>query len=213
MRNKINCVVLLSGGLDSIVMLKMLKKEGYNLHALSIDYGQRHKKREFKCAKKIADSEGVSHRIIRVELDKLVTRTSLINKELDTSDVSVIVPNRNMIMLSLATALAFETGSQYIAIGVNASDYEVFPDCRKKFLSAVQKCITIGTGADISVLAPLLHMSKTDIVKAGSKLGVDFSITHTCYNGKKFCGTCLSCLVRQEAFKKAGIQDPLNKKK
>jgi 7-cyano-7-deazaguanine synthase len=213
MKNKNNCIILLSGGLDSAVMLKMLKKEGYNLHALSIDYGQRHKEREFECAEKIAQSEGVPRRVIRVELDKLVTKTSLINKEMDTGDASVIVPNRNMIMLSLATALAIETSSQYIAIGVNASDYEVFPDCREEFLSAVQKCIAIGTGMNISVLAPLLHMTKTDIVKVGSELGVDFSITHTCYNGEEFCGTCLSCLVRKEAFEKAGVQDPLNKKK
>ncbi|MCK4905885.1 7-cyano-7-deazaguanine synthase QueC [bacterium] len=217
-------VVLTSGGLDSTTVLALSKSEGFKIYALTFDYGQRHKQ-ELSSAKKVAKYFGViEHKIIKINL-RCFGGSAL------TDDIRVpqggkikhknipitYVPARNTIFLSYALAWAEVLKSHDIFIGVNAVDYSGYPDCRSEYIKAYQKMADLATkasveGETIKIHTPLINMSKAEIIKKGIKLGVDYSITHSCYNPARngvACSKCDSCLLRQKGFKEAGIRDSI----
>ncbi|MCU4156919.1 7-cyano-7-deazaguanine synthase QueC [Carboxylicivirga sp. A043] len=214
-------VVLLSGGLDSAVALHVAKKEGFELHALSFDYGQRHN-RELEAAKIIAEqAEAASHQVVTLKLDKWggssLTDSSMKVEDGDVnrSDIPVTyVPARNMVFLSVAASLAEAIGAQDIFIGVSQVDYSGYVDCRQEFIDGMEKAINLGTvmGAEknqpIKVHAPFVNMTKAEEITLGVELGADLGLTWSCYRGgEKPCGTCDSCLLRAKAFAEAGVID------
>lgn len=219
-------VVLLSGGLDSTTALYLAKSQGYEVYAVSFDYGQRHKK-EIQCAKNIAASAGAAD-FITIKTNMNAWGGSALTDEnievpegdINNNDIPVTyVPARNMIFLSYAASYAEAIGAQDIFIGVSEVDYSGYVDCRQEFIQAMEKAINAGTvcavenGKKIKIHAPFLHMTKAEEVKLGMKLGVDYSKTWTCYKGEDLaCGTCDSCLLRIKAFKEAGYEDPIKYK-
>lgn len=222
-----NAVVLLSGGLDSTVALAIAIQEGYHCSALSFRYGQRHEV-ELDAAKRIAETFGVrDHRIAELDL-RLFGGSALTAEidvpkhqsvdELDNGIPVTYVPARNIIFLSYGLAMAEVTQSQHLFIGVNALDYSGYPDCRPSFIEAYQAMAALGTqsgvdGRAVEIHTPLIHLSKADIIKTGSRIGVDFSMTHSCYDPSPegyACGQCDSCLLRKKGFHEAQIDDPTN---
>lgn len=214
-------VVLLSGGLDSSTALYLAKSEGYELHAISFDYGQRHSK-ELECAKAVAKKAGVvSHKIVSLNLGEWggssLTDMSMTVEDgnTDRTDIPMTyVPARNMVFLSVAASMAEAIGAQHIFIGVSEVDYSGYVDCRQVFIDAMEKAINLGTvmgaeqGKKITIHAPFVSMTKAEEIKLGEKLGVDFGLTWSCYRGgERPCGTCDSCLLRAKAFKEAGVID------
>lgn len=215
-------VVLLSGGLDSATCLAIAKSEGFECHALSFDYGQRHKI-ELEKAKALAGAIGVSgHVVISFDL-RLWGGSALTSDSIavpDSGSASGIpptyVPARNTIFLSFATAYAETLGAKDIFIGVNSLDYSGYPDCRPAFISAFERCATLGTkavdeGWSFKIHAPLQKLRKTEIIKLGVKLGVDYGMTHSCYNPLPDgtpCLRCDSCGLRLKAFEELGLKDP-----
>lgn len=219
------CVVLLSGGLDSATVLAMAKEQGFDPCALTVTYGQRHAV-ELDTARATATSQGVTdHRFVKVELDKLggsaLTDDIDVPKDRDESTMAgeipvTYVPARNTVMLSIALGFAEVVGANDIFVGVNAVDYSGYPDCRPEYIEAFQTMARLATksgveGAEITIHAPLVHLTKTDIVREGLRLGVDYSKTHSCYdpdeNGRP-CGRCDSCQIRNRAFAELGMTDP-----
>jgi len=214
-------VVLLSGGLDSAVALYLAKSEGFDVHALSFDYGQRHN-RELIAAKAIAIKAGVTnHQVVSLKLDKW-GGSSLTDKNMDVengdvtrTDIPVTyVPARNMVFLSVAASLAEAIEAQDIYIGVSEVDYSGYVDCRQEFIDGMEKAINLGTvmGAEknqpIKIHAPFVDKTKAEEIKLGVELGVDFGLTWSCYRGDdKPCGTCDSCLLRAKAFAEADVID------
>lgn len=220
-------VVLLSGGMDSATVLYIAKSEGYDVYAISFNYGQRHLK-ELDCAKAVAERAGVKeHIIINTNLDAwggsalTDANINVPNSHTDTGRIPVTyVPARNMIFLSFAASYAEVIGAQDIFIGVSEVDYSGYVDCRQEFIDAMENAINFGTvcaveeGKKIKIQAPLVHMSKSDEIKTGIKLGVDYGLTWTCYRGEDLaCGTCDSCTLRLKAFEQAGYKDPVKYKK
>jgi 7-cyano-7-deazaguanine synthase len=216
-------VVLLSGGLDSTTAAYLVKSEGYEVYAISFDYGQRHDK-EIACAKKIADKLGVKeHIIVKTNMNawggSALTDKNISVPEGDENRKEIpitYVPARNMIFLSFAASYAEKIGAQDIFIGVSEVDYSGYVDCRQAFIEAMENAINLGTvcgaelGKKIKVHAPFMHMTKTEEVKLGKSLGADYVNTWTCYNGDDLaCGKCDSCLLRIKAFKEAGFEDPI----
>lgn len=214
-------VVLLSGGLDSAVALYLAKSEGYECHALSFDYGQRHN-RELEAAKAIAIKAGVTnHQLVSLKLDKW-GGSSLTDNSIQVEDGDVnrddipvtYVPARNMVFLSVAASLAEAIGAQDIFIGVSEVDYSGYVDCRQEFIDSMENAINMGTvmGAEknqpIKIHAPFVNKTKAEEIRIGKKLNVDFGLTWSCYRGgEKPCGTCDSCLLRAKAFAEAGVVD------
>jgi len=218
-------VVLLSGGLDSTVTLAKAAEGGYELYALSLDYGQRHEK-ELASAKKIAEFYNVKqHKILYIDLSLIggsaLTDLSLsVPKERGILDIGddipiTYVPARNMIMLSFAMAYGEVVNAEAVFIGANALDYSGYPDCRPEFLKAFQDAAKLGTrcgveGKPVEIKYPLIDKTKAEIVKEGVRLSVPFHFTWSCYQGReKACGRCDSCTLRLKGFQEAGIQDPL----
>ena len=214
-------VCLLSGGMDSYLSAQIAKKEGYELYLLSFDYGQRHTK-EIISAKKIGEKlSAKEHKFINVNLQEIfkssLTYTGEIPNAREKTDSipSTYVPARNTLFLSFALGYAESIGATDIFIGVSQMDYSGYPDCREEFIRAFETLANLATCAGISgtrfkVHTPLINMSKSDEILLGIKLGVDFSITWTCYKGlDTACGICDSCKLRLEAFKEAGIEDPI----
>ncbi|MGM0376891.1 MAG: 7-cyano-7-deazaguanine synthase QueC [Bacteroidota bacterium] len=214
-------VVLLSGGLDSAVTLYLAKSEGYDIYALSFDYGQRHN-RELRAAREIAEEAGVAgHQTITLKLDQWggssLTDQSMDveNGDIDRDDIPVTyVPARNMVFLSVAASYAEAIGAQNIFIGVSQVDYSGYVDCRQSFLDAMENAINLGTvmGAEknqpIRLHAPFVHKTKAEEIRLGEELKVPFELTWSCYRGgEKPCGTCDSCLLRARAFQEAGVED------
>ena len=219
-------VVLLSGGLDSATTLAICVREGFEPHALSFDYGQRHNI-EVRAAKRIAASLGArDHRI--AEIDLRVFGGSSLTDEIPVSKTrdekktiggipSTYVPARNTIFLSYALAWCEVLGAADIFIGANAVDYSGYPDCRPAFIAAFEELAGVATKAGVEgtrfrIHAPLLSMSKAQIIEKGMELGVDFSLTHSCYDPTPdlvACGECDSCRIRLEGFRAAGRQDPI----
>lgn len=220
MKKNKKCIVLLSGGLDSTTTLYYVCNKGYNPICLIFDYGQRHKK-EINYAKKIAKSLGLEYYIVKFSLpwkgssllDKKLKLPKKIKKNLIPS---TYVPARNIIFLSFAVSLAEVINANFIFYGANQIDFSGYPDCRKEFVNAFQKMINVGTKegvneGKIKIVAPLINLSKKEIVKLAVKLKVPLEKTWSCYKGgEKPCGICDSCKLRELGFRKAGIEDPIN---
>jgi 7-cyano-7-deazaguanine synthase len=215
-------VLLLSGGLDSAVVLAMLRAEGRPVRALTVDYGQRHAV-ELSRARAIAVHYNVVHKTVRVDLRELggSALTDQIDvpkdREPGASGIpSTYVPARNTILLSLALAWAEASNAGAIAIGVNAVDYSGYPDCRPEYLASFQRLTRLATragvetGSEMEVLAPLSGLSKADIIRRGAALDVPFALTHSCYDpvDEFACGRCDSCRIRRTGFESAGVADP-----
>jgi 7-cyano-7-deazaguanine synthase len=214
-------VILLSGGLDSATTLAYAVSKGFDCHAITFDYGQRHKI-EIKAAKKVAKALGASrHLVIKIDLRKFggsaLTSEMPVPKGRSAKKIGegipgTYVPARNTVFLSLALAFAEAAGARDIFIGVNALDYSGYPDCRPEFIRAFEKTANLGTKAGVEgekfkIHAPLIKLSKAEIVRLGRKLGVDFEMTHSCYDPAPDdgtpCGRCDSCLLREKGFKEA----------
>ena len=225
MENK-KAVVLLSGGLDSTTNMAIAQNMGFDIYALSFRYGQRNSP-ELEMAKKTAKLfNAKDHKIIDINLaafggSALTDDIDVPKNDSDEIDASVIpvtyVPARNLVFLSLATAYAETLEAWDIFIGVNALDYSGYPDCRPVFIDAFQKTANLATKAGLSennqikIHTPLIHLKKSEIIKKGVSLGVDYSKTLTCYDPSPdglACGKCDSCVLRRNGFKKAGIEDP-----
>lgn len=213
-------VVLLSGGLDSATTLAMARRDGLSCHALSLDYGQRHYA-ELDAARRVAQSFGVvEHRIMHLDMGAFggsaLTDLSLAVPEMSSVGIPVTyVPARNTIMLSLALGWAEVLDADVIYIGVNALDYSGYPDCRQEFIDAFQSMANLATkravnGASIEIRAPLISMTKAEIVSLGISLGVDYLQTVSCYQADvegRACGRCDSCRLRRQGFEQAGLDD------
>lgn len=215
-------VILLSGGLDSATVLATARAKGREVHALSFDYGQRHRI-ELDAARAIAAKAGVAEHVV-FSLDLRVFGGSALTSSIDVpkdalaeSGIPVTyVPARNIIFLSLATGFAEVSGAEEIWIGVNAIDYSGYPDCRPQFIDAFQDAILKGTKSGVEqqrprIVTPLLEMSKADIIRQGVALGVDYSMTTSCYDpdaAGRACGHCDSCILRRRGFEEAAIADP-----
>lgn len=219
-------VVLLSGGLDSATTAAIAKSEGYELYAISFDYGQRHS-RELESARAVAESLGVMrHEIISFDMRKI--GGSALTDDIDVpvdrdedamgADIPVTyVPARNTIFLSFALAYAETVGAWDIFIGVSAIDYSGYPDCRPEFIEAFEKVVNLATKAGVEgesyfhVRTPLISLTKAETIERGLELGLDYSLTWSCYmGGEKPCGRCDSCKLRLAGFKEAGAIDPLD---
>lgn len=215
-------VILLSGGIDSATVMAVAGKQNFKLYALSFNYGQRHKY-ELSSAKKVAEYfKVIEHKIIRIDLrafggsaltdDIEVPKNSFKQQNIPPT----YVPARNTIFLSYALAWAEVLSSHDIFIGVNAVDYSGYPDCRPEYIKAYQKMANLATkeaveGRPIKIHTPLIDMKKSEIIKKGIDLGVDYSITHSCYSPAKdglACGRCDSCILRKKGFEEAGLKDP-----
>ena len=215
-------LVLLSGGLDSSVVLSVCQDKGYDIYAISFDYGQRHKV-ELEYAKFQATFFNcISHEIFKMEFygGSALTDDIKVPKNRDSHSMSkdipvTYVPSRNIVFLSFASGYAECHDIDNIFIGVNAIDYSGYPDCRKNFIDNFEKLINKSTkkgleGSKFKINTPLINLSKKDIIKLGHKNGVDFSMTSSCYSPKlkKNCGVCDSCLLRKQGFEEAGLRDP-----
>jgi len=223
----LKAIVLLSGGLDSTTTLAIAKSLGYDLFAISFNYGQRHKV-ELERAKTVArEIKTKEHRIINIDLrqfggsaltDDIDVPTHRKNEEMSTSIPITYVPARNTIFLSYSLAYAEVIQCNNIFIGVTSVDYSGYPDCRPEFITAFEILANLATKAGvegmdrIKIHTPLIHMSKAEIIKEGLSLGVDYGLTHSCYDPNEVglaCGSCDSCLLRLKGFKKLGVEDPL----
>lgn len=226
-----NAVVLFSGGLDSTTVAALARSEGKELYALTIDYGQRHRL-EIEAARKIASRlDFRQHIVLPLDLRRFggssLTGDTAVAKDVPAGEIgrtipSSYVPARNTIFLSLALAFAETVSAFQIYIGVSQVDYSGYPDCREVFLQAFEKVADLATRAGVertgrglpafSIESPLLGLGKADIIRLGLSLGVDYSLTHTCYDpvsDGRSCGRCESCLLRLRAFREAGLEDPL----
>jgi 7-cyano-7-deazaguanine synthase len=221
-------VVLLSGGLDSATTLAIASSDGFQCYALTFAYGQRHK-REIEAAKKVAKSIGAAeHRIIEIDLavfggSALTDETIDVPRDRADIDSSTqipvtYVPARNTIFLSYALAWAEVLGVFDIFIGVNSTDYSGYPDCRAEFIAAFEKTANLATAAAVegrgryNIHTPIIEMTKSRIITTGTKLGVDYSLTHSCYDPDeqgRSCGRCDSCRLRLKGFAEAGLEDPI----
>ncbi len=216
-------VVLLSGGIDSSTTLALAKAEGYAVNALSFDYGQRHRI-ELEAAKKIAASLNVErHLVVRADLraiggSALTSEARVPKSGLKEGTIpATYVPARNTILLSFALGWAEVLEAPHIFIGANVMDYSGYPDCRREYLEAFENMANLATKASVEgrlrfkIHAPLLHMTKAEIIRKGFELGLDYSLTWSCYDPSpegKPCGSCDSCLIRARGFEEAGIKDP-----
>lgn len=219
-------VILLSGGLDSATALAIAQSEGFAVSALSLSYGQRHAI-ELEAARRIARSRAVArHAVVDVDLAQFggSALTAAIDVPKDRVPAEMVseipatyVPARNTVFLSLALAFAETIGAFDIFIGANALDYSGYPDCRPEYLDAFEAMANLATKAGVEgtqrwrIHAPLLHMTKAEIIRRGTELGVEFASTHSCYDpdpAGKACGACDSCLLRLKGFAEAGLRDP-----
>ena len=226
MSKKKRAVVLSSGGIDSTTVMAIARLEGYAIHSLSFRYGQRHAV-ELEAARRVAKALGAEqHLVIDIDLAKIggsaLTDDIQVPKSRSEQDMQkeipvTYVPARNTIFLSYALALAEVIRSTDIFIGVNAIDYSGYPDCRPEYIVAFEHMANLATKAGvegkthITIRAPLIHMTKAEIIKKGIELGIDYSITFSCYDPSpegKACGQCDSCILRKKGFLKAGISDP-----
>jgi 7-cyano-7-deazaguanine synthase len=231
-------IVLLSGGLDSATVLAIARRDGFSCRTLAFDYGQRHR-HELAAAGRVSRALGaVDHRVVSIDLRAIggsaLTANIDVPKDRPAADMSegvpvTYVPARNLIFLSIATALAETLSARDIFIGVNAIDYSGYPDCRPEFIRAFEAAANLGTKAGVEappnsglrIHAPLLQLTKAGIISLGVSLGVDYALTHSCYDpvvrtvggangsgGVLACGRCDSCQLRREGFRSAGVLDP-----
>lgn len=207
----------MSGGMDSTTLLYKMLNEGNEVKAISFNYGQRHS-RELEQARRTCEKLGVEHKIIDISFLKEVASNSALTGDIPVPEGHyesetmklTVVPNRNMIMASIAIGWAVNLDYDEIALGVHAGDHAIYPDCRPDFISALSEIAAIANFKPIGIVAPYLYSDKGDIAIDGKKLGVDYSTTQTCYvGGETPCGKCGACQEREEAFNKAGTPDPL----
>ena len=214
-------IVLLSGGLDSATVLAIAREAGFVCHALSLDYGQRHKAELLAAARVAASLGAVEHRVMRLGLGELggsaLTDAAIAVPETPSEGIPVTyVPARNTVMLALALAWAEVLGARDIFIGVNAVDYSGYPDCRPEFIAAFERTANLATkagveGAALRIHAPLQTLSKADIIQQGVRLGVDYAHTVSCYQADsegRACRVCDACRLRRQGFDQAGVSDP-----
>ncbi|HET9599851.1 MAG TPA: 7-cyano-7-deazaguanine synthase QueC [Anaeromyxobacteraceae bacterium] len=224
-RRRPRAVVLLSGGLDSSTCLAAALADGFEAHALSVDYGQRHRT-ELQRARQVARALGAgSHRVVKVDLSAFggsaLTDAALevpkgrSARQMSSGIPVTYVPARNTVMLSLALACAETLGASDVYLGVNAIDYSGYPDCRPEFLRAFERLARVATragveGRPLRIRAPLLRLSKAGIVRLGTRLGVPFRLTLSCYDPVRgrACGRCDACALRRKGFAEAGVPDP-----
>ena len=214
-------VVLLSGGLDSATVLAIAKDSGYDCHALSFDYGQRHSA-ELAASRRIAEAMGVAeHKVLRLDLGS-IGGSALIDMDIAVPEEEAegipvtYVPARNTVFLSLALGWAEVLGAMDIFIGVNAVDYSGYPDCRPEFIQAFENMANLATKAGVEgerfrIQAPLIAMTKAEIIRTGMARGVDYALTVSCYQADEHgcaCGICDSCRLRAQGFREAGVDDP-----
>jgi len=220
----VKSVVLLSGGLDSTTCLAIARADGTEPYALTVLYGQRHLT-EVEAANRVARALGArDHKFVRVELDTIggsaLTDDIAVPKDRDEgamADIPVTyVPARNTVMLSIALGYAEVIGAEAIYAGVNAVDYSGYPDCRPEYIEAFQNLARLATkagvqGRPIEIRTPLIHLHKTEIIRRGHELGVDYGMTHSCYDpvAGRACGHCDACLIRKRAFEALGLVDPV----
>lgn len=218
-KGKDKAVVILSGGLDSTTLLYWVLNQGYDVHALSFDYGQRHDK-ELRYARKSCAKLGVSHRVVDLRsLRELLGSSALTNPEVDVPEEHyshetqkiTVVPNRNAIMLNIAIGYAVTIGAEKVFYAAHYNDRAIYPDCRWEFVESIS--VTAKLGCDnprLKVVAPFMHKTKAEIVGLGHELGVPFEDTWSCYKGgAKACGVCGTCRERIEAFQLNGLRDPI----
>jgi len=220
-------VVLLSGGLDSATTAAIASAAGFRIHALSVDYGQRHRF-ELEAAARVAAALGaVEHRTLRIDLgalggsaltDDIAIPTDRTADEMSGGIPVTYVPARNTVMLALALGYAEVLGAADIFIGVNAIDYSGYPDCRPEFIAAFEKLANLATKAGVEgalqfrIHTPLIELTKAEIIRRGLQLGVDYSLTHSCYAPNEAgapCGHCDACQLRLKGFAEAGVADPV----
>lgn len=211
-------VVIYSGGMDSFTVLHRALREGRNVHALSFDYGQRHV-RELDTAKRVCQALSVPHQVVDIRsIHGLIDSSSLTDATQDVPRgeyasenlASTAVPNRNMILLSLAIAKAVNIGADRVDYGAHGGDHVLYPDCRPAFVEAMRHAAGLANLAPVEIHAPYLHATKADIVRDGLAMGLDYADTWTCYKGEQLaCGQCASCCERREAFADNGVSDPL----
>ena len=231
MKNNLKAVVLLSGGIDSATTLAIAKNEGFDVYALSFRYGQRHAI-ELEAAKRIVQHGKVAEHLI-IDIDLRRIGGSALTADIDVPKARSIeqmggnipatyVPARNTVFLSYALAWAEVIGADDIFIGVNALDYSGYPDCRPEYIFACEQMANLATkacvegGKKLKIHAPLIELSKSQIIRQGIDLGVDYSLTHSCYDPSasgEACGECDSCLLRLKGFRDAGLEDPVKYKK
>jgi 7-cyano-7-deazaguanine synthase len=221
-----HAVVLLSGGLDSATTLAIAKAQGYEVFSLSFDYGQRHR-RELEAARRVADSLGVNeHRVVKIDnsifagsalTDDVDVPKNRTEEEIGTGIPVTYVPARNTIFLSHALAWAETIPAAHIFIGVNALDYSGYPDCRPEYIALFETLANAGTkaaddGMRFQIHAPLIRLSKAQIIRKAVELNVDLSLTHSCYDPApdgRACGKCDACQLRLKGFREAGVTDPV----
>jgi 7-cyano-7-deazaguanine synthase len=223
-------VVLLSGGLDSATALAIAHASGQACHCLTVFYGQRHE-HEIDAAHRVAEQLGAAeHRVVTIDLraiggsaltDEIAVPRGRSDKEMASEIPVTYVPARNLVFMSIAVGYAEVIEARDIFVGVNAVDYSGYPDCRPAFIEAFEKVANLGTkvgveGGGLRVHAPLLWLTKAQIIKRGTELGVDYALTHSCYDPDEkgaACGHCDSCLLRKKGFAEAGVPDPTTYKK
>lgn len=214
-------VVLLSGGLDSATVLAIAKADGYACHTISFDYGQRHRAELAASALLSKQLGAVEHKVINIDLTAIggsaLTDTSIAVPEQEQEGIPVTyVPARNTVFMSIALGWAEVLEAEAIFVGVNAVDYSGYPDCRPEYIAAFEKMANLATksgveGHPLTIATPLIDLSKQDIIKRGTQLGVDYGLTVSCYQADdegRACGQCDSCRFRRQGFEQAGISDP-----
>lgn len=210
-------VVIYSGGMDSFTVLNRALKDGKTVYALSFDYGQKHVK-ELECAATVCKSLNVEHKIIDISAINELLAGSSLTDDIDIPEghyeadnmKSTVVPNRNMILISLAVGYAVSVKASQVYYGAHSGDHAIYPDCRPEFVMKMNDVCQIANYDAVEIFSPYLHDSKTDILTDGIKMGLDYSQTWTCYNGReKACGKCGACQERLEAFRDNKAIDPL----
>lgn len=210
-------VVLVSGGMDSVTALYRAAQEHDVVAGLSFDYGSKHNHREIPFGKMHCDLLGVPHRLVPLpfmnelfESDLLQSGGEIPEGHYEAENMKqTVVPFRNGILLSIAAGFAESVGAEGLVIAAHSGDHAIYPDCREEFMKPMAEAITAGTYADLEVLRPFIHLRKEGIAALGASLGIDFSLTWSCYKGGEIhCGKCGTCVERKEAFEKAGLEDP-----
>jgi 7-cyano-7-deazaguanine synthase len=215
MPNKV--VVIYSGGMDSFTVLHKAIQAGHDVYALSFNYGQRHVK-ELQCAAQVCQELGIKHKIVDISAINQLLAGSSLTDNIDIPEghyaadnmKSTIVPNRNMILLSLAVGYAVSLGASQVYYGAHSGDHFIYPDCRPEFVQKMHDVCQIANYEPVDIISPYLSQTKIDILADGLQMGLDYSKTWTCYNGRdKACGKCGSCQERLEAFTLNNTTDPL----